>query len=425
MNFFIPLLHLTPIANRYYGIGFLFLISWAQAFPALAAEALTEDYVLEKVIQKTSVQDWIEGSINEAQSNIDEVTHWDNPTFTYALELPGNRNHNPTENFYILSQRFDLSGRRGLEVSAASLQLKAVKADVQSRLALFKADARQRFFDVLHQQERLKVIDAWSSQLADLERIIVKREAAGDISGYDLRRLQREYASALALKKTEISVLQHNWERLVSLWDENESVDTGQEVAGELLPPQPIPLQQLLAMLDQNASLRGLTQQKSAMDLKVKAADRWIIPEFDLGIGAKTFDSPNYSDTGLLVTVDVPLPIWSQNNAERLRYRAQAQKVESEYRLMHQQTRGEIRAYWQKLTGLLQVVKTFKEKGRLISDDLTDIATSSYHGGEIGILELLDAHREHQSYQLELLGLAYTARKTSIELDRLTAGMNP
>ncbi len=425
MNLFKPFLRIIPIANRYYRMGFLLFLAWAQVLPVIAAQPLTEDYVLEKVFQKSSVQDWIEGSINEAQSDIDEAKHWDNPSFSYALELPGNRNHNPTENFYLFSQRIDLSGRRGLQLSAANLQLKSVEANVQSRLALFKEEARQRFYDVLHHQQRLTVIDAWTNRLANLEKIIVKREAAGDISGYDFRRLRREYASALTQQRTEISILQHSWERLVSLWDENEPVELGQEVVGELLPSPPIPLQQLLAKLDQNPSLRSLTQQKSALDLKTEAADRWKIPKFDLGIGAKTFDAPNYSDTGLLVTVEVPLPLWSQNNAERLRYRAQAQKAESEYRLMYQQTRGEIRAYWQKLTGLLEAVKTFKEKGQFVSDELIDISISSYYGGEIGILELLDAHREHRSYQLELLGLAYTARKTSIELDRLTAGINP
>ena len=190
------------------------------------------------------------------------------------------------------------------------------------------------------------------------------------------------------------------------------------------MPAAPVPLQQLLAKLDQNPSLRSLTQQKSALDLKTEAADRWKIPKFDLGIGAKTFDAPTYSDTGLLVTVDVPLPLWSQNNAERLRFRAQAQKAESEYQLTYQKTRGEIRALWQELTGLLQAVKTFKQQGQFVSNELIEIAISSYRGGEIGILELLDAYREHQSYKLELLGLAYKARQTSIELDRLTTGMN-
>lgn len=423
------LLRKIPTINRYYGSHALFIVSFFLAPAGQATTPLTEAYIIEKVIQQSSVQDWIEGSINEAQSNITAVSHWENPTFIYSLDLPGNRNQNAFENSYMLFQRVDLSGRRGLQQSAAKLTLQSVEASAQSRLALFKAETRQRFFDVLHQQQRLKVMSTWTGRLAEQQKIIAKRESAGDVSGYDLRRLRREYVSAVTRQQTEKSLLQQGWERLIALWENPEAIDLTidlkQGVSGDLLPATPAPLPQLLARLDQNPVLRSLAQQKSAFDLKTAAAARWKIPKFNLGIGAKTFDAPTYSDTGLLVAVEVPLPLWSQNNAERARFRAQTQQADSEYRLAYQKTQGEIRALWQELTSLLQTVKIFKQQGRSLSDELIDIARLSYRGGEIGVLELLDAYREHRSFELELLGLAHKARKARIELDRLTAGMKP
>ena len=425
MILFKQFLHKIPTGNRFYALHMLFFASFFITSHSQAEMPLTEADTIEQVIRQTSVQDWIEGSINEAQSEIDEVSHWDNPTFSYALELPGNRNNNPVENFYLFSQKIDLSGRRGLQQSAAKLRLQSVEAATQFRLALFKAETRLRFFDVLDRQQRIKVIDTWTKRLAELQQIIAKRESSGDVSGYDLRRLQREYASAVTRQQTEAALLQQSWELLIALWENQGSVAIKQGVSGELLPAPPAPLQQLLAKLDQNPELSSLAQQKSALDLNLKAAERWKIPKFNLGIGVKTFDAPSYSDTGLLVTFDVPLPLWSQNNAERVRFRAQTQKAESEYKLAYQKTQGETRALWQQLNGLLQAVKTFKQQGQLVSDELIDIAVSSYRGGEIGILELLDAYRERRSFELELSELAHKARKASIELDRLTAGINP
>lgn len=419
------LLHKIPTDNRFYALHILFFASVFVASPSQAGMPLTEADTIEQVIRQTSVQNWIEGSLSEAQSVITGVSHWDNPVFSYALDLPGKRNQNALENSYMLSQKIDLSGRRGLQQSAAKLHLQSVVAANQSRLALFKAETRLRFFDVLHRQQRIKVIDTWTKRLAELQQIIAKRESAGDVSGYDLRRLQRETASAVARQQTEAALLQQSWERLLALWENHGTVDKKQGVSGELLPATPTPLQQLLATLEQSPELRSLAHQKSALDLNTKAAERWMIPTFNLGVGAKTYDAPSYSDTGLLVTVDVPLPLWSQNNAERVRFRAQTQKAESEYQLAYQKTQGEIRALWQQLSGLLQAVKTFKQQGQSVSNELIGIAVSSYQGGEIGILELLDAYRERQSYQLELLGLIYKARQANIELDRLTAGINP
>jgi len=410
-----------PIYNRCYTLHSLFLTSLFFSLPVQAEIPLTEAYIIEKVIRQSSVQDWIEGSINEAQSNIDAASHWDNPTFSYAMELPGNRNQNALENSYMLSQSIDLSGRRGLQQSAARLRLQSVEAGNQSRLALFEAETRLRFFDVLQRQQRIKIIVTWVKRLARLQKIITHRELAGDVSGYDLRRLQRESASAMTW--------QQSWERLIALWESPElgdlSIMIEQGVSGVLLPATPADLQYLLAALDSNPTLRSLAQKKSALDLNTEAAQRWKIPKFKLGIGAKTYDATTYSDTGLLVTLDIPLPLWSQNNAERLRFQAQTQQAKSEYQLAYQKIQGEIRALWQELKGLLEAVKLFKQRGQSVSDELTDIAISSYQGGEIGVLELLDAYREHRSFELDITELAYKARKASIELDRLTAGMKP
>ncbi|MCL7420950.1 MAG: TolC family protein [Methylobacter sp.] len=341
-----------PTNGRFYA---LFLTAFVLFLPAhaQAAPPLTEAQTVEKVLQQASVQNWIEGTINEAQSDVEEFSHWDNPTFSYALDAPHLRDQNATEQAYMIKQSVDLSGRRGLRQSAAKLRLQSAAATTQSRLALFKAETRQRFFDVLHQQQRLQAINAWTQRLAELERIIRERTSAGDVSGYDLKRLQREYASATTQQQAEQAALRRSWEQLNALWENHD------------------------------------------------AAERWKIPKFNLGVGAKTFDATNYSDTALLVNVDVPLPLWSQNDAERMRSHAQVQKADSEYRLAHQKTYGEMRGSWQELTGLLQAVRTFEQQGQAVSDELINIANISYQAGEIGIFELLDAYRERRTYDLD------------------------
>ncbi|SCX27814.1 Outer membrane protein TolC [Nitrosomonas eutropha] len=416
-----------PTNSRFYAPNALLLTAFVLFLPAYAQAVppLTEAQTVEKVLQQANVQNWIQGTIDEAQSDVEEFSHWDNPTFSYALDAPHLRDQNATEQSYVISQSVDLSGRRELRQSAAKLRLQSA-ATTQSRLALFKAETRQRFFDVLHQQQRLQAINAWTQRLAELERIIRERTAAGDVSGYDLKRLRREYASATTQQQAEQASLRRSWEQLNALWENHDAADHEASVSGELLPAAPAALDRFLAELEQNPALQGLAKQKSALDLNTEAAERWKIPKFNLGVGAKTFDATNYSDTALLVNVDVPLPLWSQNNAERMRYHAQAQKADSEYRLAHQKTYGDIRGSWQELTGLLQAVQTFEQQGQAVSDELINIANISYQAGEIGIFELLDAYRERQTYDLDRLDLMHKARNASIELDRLTAaGITP
>ncbi|MDZ4149912.1 TolC family protein [Methylicorpusculum sp.] len=420
-------LHKIPTNGRFCALNHFFLAAIMLFLPAHAQTVtpLTEAQTVEKVLKQASVQNWIKGNIDEAQSDIEELSHWDNPTFSYALDAPHLRDQNATEQAYMIKQSVDLSGRRELQKSAAKMRLQSVAANTQSRLAFFKAETRQRFFDVLHQQQRLQAINAWLQHLAELERIIRERTSAGDVSGYDLKRLMREQASAVAQQQAEQASLQRSREQLTALWGTHEAVDLESGVSGDLLPMAPAALDRFLRALEQNPALQSLAQQKSAFDLNAEAAERWKIPKFNLGVGAKTFDATNYSDSALLVNVEVPLPLWSQNDAERMRYRAQAQKADSEYRLAHQKTYGEIRGLWQELTGLLQAVRTFERQGHAVSGELIDIANISYKAGEIGVFELLDAYREQQTYALDRLKLMHKARNASIELDQLTAGITP
>lgn len=415
-----------PMINRLCSMPWLLSAALLPISSLYATPPLTESVLLEQVIQQASVQNWIKGRLDEAQSDIMATSHWENPIFSYAMDLPGKRNQNAFENAYMLSQQIDLSGRRELRQSAAQQNLHAVEDDIQTRLAGIKAQTRQRFFEVLHLQGRLDVVNTWSQHLNALQVILQKREQAGDVSGYDLKRVQREYATAMTRQHSETAALQQSWEKLFALWPNAvKDLTTTRTVSGELLPETPLPLEHYLAQLQQTTALRRLAKKQSVLQLNAQVAERWHIPQFKLGIGAKTFDATNYNDTGVLLNIEVPLPIWSQNNAERLRLQAQTQQADSEYQWAYQQTQGEIKGLWQTLHKLLQAAASLGQQGQALSSGLMSIAESSYHGGEIGILELLDAYREHQVFQVEQLDMAYKARLARIEFDRLTAGITP
>lgn len=79
-----------PIINRYFVTNTLFMALLMLFVPAYAQKAafLTEAQTVEKVLQQASIQDWIKGTINEAQSDIEEYSHWENPTLYYLLDNP-------------------------------------------------------------------------------------------------------------------------------------------------------------------------------------------------------------------------------------------------------------------------------------------------------------------------------------------------
>ncbi|MEN8259582.1 MAG: TolC family protein [Pseudomonadota bacterium] len=415
-----------PLLTRFLFRWFfaLFTLLASVSLQAQPTGALTERDSVDRVLQQPAVQAWIKGALDNAQSDILEQSRWKNPTFEYALSAPGNRLQNATEQIFVISQPVDLSGRRGLRREAAEMKRESVAAETQSKRLQLAAETRHRFFAVLHRQRRVDSHRRWMQQLAQQEKILRTRYKAGDVSGYDLRRLARELASAEAQFQSERAQLQHGWEQLLALWQQDAAPKT-REVSGELLPTPPHALEKLLDEFRQNPVLTRLAKKKSALELNAQAAGRWAIPEFDLGIGAQVFDAPTYEDTALVVNLALPLPLWSQNNAERMRYHAQAQMAESQYQLTQQKTAGEIRALWQQTNGLIQAAEGLEKNARTVSEELLKIAASGYKAGEFDMLELLDAHREHLRLELETLDLAFKAREADIELDRMTATIGP
>ncbi len=73
----------------------------------------------------------------------------------------------------------------------------------------------------------------------------------------------------------------------------------------------------------------------------------------------------------------------------------------------------------------MRAARRFREDARAASADLVRIATAGYQGGEMTLLELLDAYRGAGDDELTALDLDQAARRARVELDRATAADAP
>lgn len=391
----------------------------AQSPPSETTHVLTESRAVELALARPAINDIIEGRVNSARSEVVQVSIWPNPSFEYTRETIGDGPGESTEQFFSLSQRFDLSGRRALRRNAAERHLGATQAKTQARQLDVVAETRRRFFEVLHRQQRVEAFAEWSEHLAGLEAVITRRKALGEASGYDLSRLLRERTSATAQTQSQRAALDRARERLnAQLGD--APVPAYQRVSGELLPDQPEPVQALLAAVGGRPELLYLERQAEAFTLDQKAAGRWGVPEFDLALGVKTLEINGRTESGLLLSAAVPLPLFDRRQAEGSQARAQAQIARGEYQLALSWTRGEISALWKELQRLRLAARDFRVQGLDAAQKLVRIANAAYQGGEIGVFELLDAYGGALEATTQTLDLDIKARNRAIELDRLT-----
>lgn len=422
-----------PIANRFFTSPlyvWLGAVILGLAAPTQAADPtskpkrpLTEPESTRLALERPAVQSLAEGQIALAKSDVTAAGRWPNPEFEYSREQVNRQPSDSTEDSFWLTQRFELSGQRGLRKEAAEHRVQAAALGAEADRVEIKADARARFYRVLHQQERLRAIEDWTRRLAAIGEVIGKRQAAGEVSGYDALRLSTEQSSAQAALRKEQAGYKRLWAELSSLLGGAEATVGYDGVTGRLLPGPPTSLEVMLEALAQRPDIARLAEEAAAQDLERRAGERGWVPELTLGIGHKTVDDDLGIDSGPMIAAGVSIPLFDRGQADQQRASAGAAIARSRHRLAQAAAEGEVRGRWREVMDLTSTAWDRHRAAREEAARLVKIAEVAYRGGEIGILELLDAYRGAHDSELQALETAGAARQAQIELDRLTGGL--
>ncbi|MGC1952954.1 MAG: TolC family protein, partial [Gammaproteobacteria bacterium] len=110
---------------------------------------------------------------------------------------------------------------------------------------------------------------------------------------------------------------------------------------------------------------------------------------------------------------------------EQQRASANALIARSEHRLALAAAEGELRGRWNEVTDLTMAAREQHRSTRESAARLIEIAEAAYRGGEIGVLELLDAYRGTYEAKLQALSMAASAREARVALDQMTEGAIP
>lgn len=384
------------------------LAAWAQA-------PLTEAEAVRLGLARTELADLERGALRGAEADAIAAGQSPNPVFSYSRDSL-NGSPDSTEQTWMLSQAFDVSGRRGLHREAADRRVAAVAAGNAGRRLDLVADIRRSFYETLLRQETIRATETWAEQFIRVEGLVAKLARAGEASGYDRRRLERERRSAEARLAAERAEAERARSRLVALTGTSEAP----VLKGELLPPALPPLDAALARLDQRPDLQALARRADAADLEGRAAKRGAIPEITVGVGPKRVDNGVSNDSGIAFSLAVPLPVFDRQQAGQQRAAAEALQARAEHGLARSRAEGELRGLHRQAEGLRTTAADYRARAVTASADLLRIAEAAYQGGESSLLELLDAYRGALEAETTALELEQRAREARIEYDLLT-----
>jgi len=316
----------------------------------------------------------------------------------------------------LVSQVLPLTGRRGLDVRAASARVDAVSSRVDDEIRRLRADLRVAYTDLLAAQSRERELARSRDRLRDLAEVIGRREAAGEAAGFDRLRADREaidIESDRAVAATERARAQA---MLVSFFPSAlegvvEAVTT--ERAMMLLPP----LEDLIARAEASQpSLLALGHELEAATLAERAAGRRAIPEPELVAGTKSSNA-GAGDTGTVVSLHVSLPLFARARPERAAAVARAAQVRAESARLRLSLRAQITGWREALLARRENAAAYRTAVTANAEQIERIAQVSYEAGERGILELLDAYRVGASARVRQIALDTAVREAEIELE--------
>jgi cobalt-zinc-cadmium efflux system outer membrane protein len=389
--------------------------------------ALSETDAVEVGLARQGVAQVLAGMIGVAAAELEAARLWPNPSLSYTREQIDSGPAQSDEDFLVVTQSFDFSGRRGLRKRAAKSKLEAAQQSARDLRLEIQEEIRLRFYETLVRQRRLAAVETWSARMEQVAETIARREAAGDVSSYDRRRLEREAASALARHYVEHAELERARQALAALLvdDAAEARPGWPKVRGTILPEtSPPPLESILADLSNRPDLLALEQAESAAKHEQQAAARWWLPEVTLGGGAKSVEVDGRRETGFVVSASVPFPVLSRDQDQALRAESVLRTARGERSLRLGKASGDVRGLWGQAVQLSEAAREFRGKAIAPSAKLVRTAEAAYRAGELGILQLLDAYSSSFDAEIQALELEMGARRARIELERASGGFS-
>ena len=355
----------------------------------------------------------IRSAIDLARAEALTVGRWPNPRVTFDREsVAGIR-----ETITRVAQGLPITGRRGLEKSAALALVDAATSRTDDEIRRARADLRLAFADLAGSQTRERNLVRARDRLQGLADILAKREVAGEGAGFDRLRSEREVLELEADRVAAASERARAQGTLASFFA--GPIDPASLVAAEVAATRTTALPSLEALNTRAEGARGeLIARRHEIDssrFALRAAGRRAIPEPEVIVGAKSSDALG-GDVGGVLGIQATIPLFDRGGPERALAAAGVSRAEAQLDALRLSIRAELAALRTVAVERRAAADRYRAAAAS-SAEVERIAEVSYAAGERGILELLDAYRSASLAELRQTILDTAARQAEIELE--------
>ncbi len=334
---------------------------------------------------------------------------WPNPEVSLVRE----ESAGTVERFANLSQTFPWSGRLGLERESARNAVAGAEAAARQARVNLRARVRESFIDLLQAQERRATLEAGRSRLGELVEVLRAREREGESSGFDRMRSERELAEVeVDLLETRGRLAGARAVLAAYLGLSSDGLVASGSLAADGTLPAP---EEVRALATARGDVIALEAEAASAEFRARAGGRRAVPEPTITFGTKTTEAGSPDDRGPVIGVGFSLPLFDRGQGA-----APARTLGALLRARRAALAGlaaaEAEAAYAEVVARREAETAYTTPGN--AEDLVTIARAAYEGGEMRILELLDAYRTALEVRLKTIDLHAAARKAEAALGR-------
>jgi cobalt-zinc-cadmium efflux system outer membrane protein len=395
-------------------------LALAMLGPAVASEPLTLSQILDLTLKNNPELVAARAQVQGAEGDLITAKAYPNPEIQMGAgesvardagvlrgALGGVDIAQPIELPYVRRPRRE-AGEAGVEAASASYRV--VSLNVLTRV-------KQAFYNVLRQQELLRMTEANRELLESIRDKIRLRVEVGESSRYELVKAEAELLGAT--KNRESAALRVEQAKTALRAFIGGALPPKIEIAGELPSEIPPPdLDKLRDSVLQNHP--ALVQARAEVDraksqLELEQALRYPQPTIKAGV----YREPHLEQWR--VDLIVPLPLWNQRQGPIARAAADRARADA---LANQQQLSLVYELDTAITAFRiasQQIETFESGLLREAESALKVAEAAYRLGERGILDYLDAQRTFQAVRVDYINALFDKNAALLEIERLRA----
>lgn len=341
-----------------------------------------------------------------------------NPTLSASVENIGGRVlADARESQLVLSQPIELGGDRAARAGVAAARLEAARAEAAGAAINQEALTTELFLDAWVLQESLRRLTEAVALAREAVASATERLNAGAAPPYERTRARsflalREIDQARATTEHEAAL-----DRLLSQWSGAVTFDS--LALGEPPMEEPAALEVLLERAARHPDRLRAEAARREGEWRLRHARALRTPDLSVDAGVRRLEGPDA--TGFVVSIALPLPLWSSARGAVAAAEAERETAGLEAGALERDLDRRLRATRARLAAALERLDRLQTGAAPAAEEAMEQIRSAYRLGRLGYLDIQEGQRSLLEIELMRIEARAEVWRASTALGRLTA----